>query len=69
MAIQQQQGRFALDNVTYDLITILHEKSKGLEAYEKYMRDVQNDQDLRNIFEEIRNSDEQHIQRLQQHLS
>lgn len=63
-----QSGSFALDNLTYDLITILHEKSKGLEAFDKYMRDVQNDNELRSIFEEMRNSDQQFIQRLQQHL-
>ncbi len=63
-----QSGNFALDNVTYDIITVLHEKSKGLEAYDKYIRDVQNDSELRSIFEEIRNSDQQFIQRLQQHL-
>ena len=34
-------GRFPLDNLTYDIITILHEKSKGLEAFDKYARDAQ----------------------------
>lgn len=58
----------ALDNLTYDIITVLHEKSKGLEAYDKYLQDAQGNNEVRQIFEEIRRSDEQHIQRLHQCL-
>lgn len=63
-----QQGNFPLDNLTFDLITILHEKSKGLEAYDKYIRDAQNDQQLREVLERIRQDDHRHINELQQHL-
>lgn len=62
------QGNFPLDNLTFDLITILHEKSKGLEAYDKYLRDAQNDQQLREVLERIRQDDQRHINELQQHL-
>lgn len=62
------QGNFPLDNLTFDLITILHEKSKGLEAYDKYLRDAGNDQQLRQVFERIRDEDTRHIQELSQHL-
>ncbi len=41
------QGNFPLDNLTFDLITIIYEKSKGLEAYERYVRDAQGDQQVR----------------------
>lgn len=58
----------ALDNLTYDLITVLHEKSKGLEAYDKYLKDAQGNNEVRQVLEEIRRSDEQHIQRLEQAL-
>ncbi|HYE23871.1 MAG TPA: hypothetical protein VEG32_01605 [Clostridia bacterium] len=54
----------ALDNLTYNIITVLHEKSKGLEAYDKYLKDAQGNNEVRQIFEEIRRSDEQHIDRL-----
>jgi ferritin-like metal-binding protein YciE len=64
---QQSGGR--LDNLTYDIITVIHEKSKGLEAYDRYLQDAQRDQEARQCLEEIRRSDEQHIQRLQQVLS
>lgn len=61
-------GNFPLDNLTYDLITILYEKSKGLEAYDKYQRDAQGNQEISNLLQQIRRQDEQHVQQLQQHL-
>lgn len=61
-------GNFPLDNLTFDLITIIHEKSKGLEAYDKYLRDAQSDQQLRQALEQIRSDDQRHVQQLQQHL-
>ena len=64
----QNQGKFALDNLTYDLITVLHEKSKGLEAFDRYMKDVQGDQQLQQVFEQMQQSDQNFIQQLQQHL-
>ena len=41
---QQSQGSGGnkpFDDLTYDLVTIIYEKSKGLEVYEKYMQDAQ----------------------------
>jgi hypothetical protein len=64
----QNQGKFALDNLTYDIITVLHEKSKGLEAFDRYMKDVQGDQQLQQVFQEMQQSDQNFIQQLQQHL-
>ena len=64
----QNQGEFALDNLTYDLITVLHEKSKGLEAFDRYMKDVQGERELQQIFEQMRESDQNFIQQLQQQL-
>ena len=54
-----------IDNVLYDVVTVLHEKSKGLEAYDKYDRDLQNNNEVKEIFDEIRRNDEQAVQRLQ----
>jgi hypothetical protein len=64
----QNQGKFALDNLTYDIITVLHEKSKGLEAFDRYMKDVQGEQELQQVFEQMRQSDQNFLQQLQQHL-
>jgi hypothetical protein len=70
MSSQQgnQGGNFPLDNLTYDLITILYEKSKGLEAFQKYLKDAQGDQEIARIFQQIMEQDRQMIQQLQQHL-
>jgi hypothetical protein len=64
----QSSGNFPLDNLTSDLITVLYEKSKGLEAYDKYIRDAQNDQQAKQLFEQMRQQDEQCIQQLTQRL-
>lgn len=64
----QSSGRFPLDNLTYDLVTVLYEKSKGLEAYDTYLKDAQNDQQIRQLFEQMRQQDEQFVQQLSQHL-
>lgn len=65
----KNSGNFQLDNLTYDLITVLHEKSKGLEAFDEYLRDAQGDNETRQCFEELRRQDQENIQRLQQLLS
>jgi hypothetical protein len=64
---QSSQGG-KIDNVLYDVVTVLHEKSKGLEAYEKYDRDLQGRNEIKQIFDEIRRNDEQAVQRLKECL-
>jgi hypothetical protein len=54
--------------MTYDLITIIYEKSKGLEAYDKYMKDAQGNQDVSNLLQQMRQQDMQSVQQLQQQL-
>jgi ferritin-like metal-binding protein YciE len=63
-----QGGNFPLDDLCYDLITVIHQKSKALEAYDKYMKDAQNDNELRQLFEQVRQQDTQQVQQLKQHL-
>ncbi len=58
----QQQGK--LDNLTYDLIAIIHEKSHGLEAYDKYLQDAQGNQQVADVLQQIRQQDEQAVQQL-----
>jgi hypothetical protein len=61
-----RSGDFPLDNNTYNVITVIHEKSKGLEAFDQYLEDA--DENLRSIFEEIREQDTRAIEQLQEHL-
>jgi len=65
---RSSSGGFPLDNMTYDLITIIYEKSKGLEAYDKYMSDAQGNQELSNLLQQMRQQDMQSVQQLQQQL-
>jgi meiotically up-regulated gene 157 (Mug157) protein len=60
---------YPLDNLTYDLMTIIHKKSKGLEAFDKYIEDAKEDKELRQLLEEIRQQDEECITMLQPYLS
>ena len=54
-----------LDDVTYNVITVLHKKSEGLEAYEQYLEDAEGNEEVREIFEELRDQDQQAVSRLQ----
>jgi len=60
--------KFALDNPTYNLIAILHEKSKALEAFDKYIKDFQGDAEIKSELEKIRQDDFNHCQTLERHL-
>src|SRR5438477_9649953 len=54
-----------LDDVTYNVITVLHKKSEGLEAYEQYLEDAEGNEEVYAIFEELRDQDQQAVSRLQ----
>jgi hypothetical protein len=54
----------AIDNLCYDLITVIAEKSKGLEAYDKYEQDSQGNSQAQQIFQQLRQQDQQAVQSL-----
>lgn len=60
-----------LDDLTYDVITILQKKAEGLEAYDKYLGDAEaeDDEDLKELFIEMRKQDEEHIRVLKESLA
>lgn len=60
---------FPLDNLTYDLVTILYQKSKGLEAYQQYLQDAQGDQEAENLLHEIEKQDRDCIKKLEKQLA
>ena len=62
------RGQFPIDNVTYDLITLIHEKSKGLEAFDHYLQDAQGNSELTQCLQQIRQQDTQMVQQLVQFL-
>ncbi|MGH2449447.1 MAG: hypothetical protein ACRDFS_12705, partial [Chloroflexota bacterium] len=71
MNTQQQnvQGkRFPLSNLEYDLITEIHSRLKGLEALETYQQDIQGHPQIQQIFQDMKQQDQQVVDRLARHL-
>jgi hypothetical protein len=60
--------QYPLSNAAYDVIVILHEKSKAIEAYERYIADLQEDTSLRQALVAIRHDEQRHIETLKSHL-
>jgi len=68
-AVLERSSEYPLTNAAYDIISILYEKSKALEIYQKYMGDMRHDTQLRQILLEIHNDDRHHVERLKAHLA
>lgn len=64
-----QRGQYPVDDLTFDIITVLYEKSKALEAYDKYLQDAQNHPQAMQLFQELRQIDTQCVEKLQYHLT
>ncbi len=66
------QSGYPVDNITYDLLSVLHTKLEGLEAFKKYMQDAQGDQECLQLFQQLQQQDIQAAnqikQKLQKHL-
>jgi hypothetical protein len=65
---QETRGTSPIDNLTYDLITVIQAKAEGLAAFDKYMQDAQGNQQATQLFQQIRQQDSQYIQQLLQCL-
>ena len=65
---EAREARYPLDNLTFDLIAIIYEKSKALEAYDTYLVDARGDQYVGELLERMRQQDEDCIIEIQQHL-
>lgn len=61
-------GNYPLNDLTYDLITVIHEKSKALEAFDAYIGDAGDDEEIRDLLERTRTQDEECIAQLHQCL-
>jgi len=68
MAMEQGQGSFPLDDLTYDMVTLLYEKSKGLQAYDKYLQDAQSSPPCTQLLQQLRQQDQDAVQQLQEHV-
>ncbi len=62
-------GQFGVDNLTYDLVSILHVKSKGLEAYGKYLQDARQNDEVMDLIHRIQEQDRQQVRELRNVLA
>jgi len=58
-----------LDDLTYDVMTVLQNKAKALEAYAKYIEDASEDEEVRQAFEDMRLDDTEHVRTLKEILA
>jgi bacterioferritin (cytochrome b1) len=59
-----------LNDVSYDVLTALQSKLEAVQAYEVYIEDCEEagDDETRQLFEEILQDEEQHVERLSDRL-
>jgi rubrerythrin len=60
-----------IDDLTYDVIAVLHHKGRALKAYDKYLADAEaeDDVDLKELFLEMRRQDTEHALVLKEALA
>lgn len=59
-----------LNNNSYNIITVLHDKSEALAVYDKYIQDAQaaGSQDCVQLFQQLQQQDQQNVETLKQHV-
>ncbi len=59
-----------VNDLEYDWVTVLHEKGKAVEAYDKYIEDAKtaNSQPCVELLEKLKQSDSEQMQEIRQHL-
>lgn len=59
-----------VSNLEYDWLTVMHNKAKALQAYDKYMQDAReaNSQECVELFSKLKQAEAEHIQAIRQHL-
>lgn len=67
--VNSRNEKFPLENITFDVLTVLNKKSRALEALNTYIKDAQNHQEVRQLLESIRSQEEQQVEQLRNCLS
>ena len=59
-----------VSDLEYDWVTVLHEKGKAIEAYDKYIEDAKaaNSQPCVELLESLKQSDTEQMKKVRQHL-
>ncbi|HEX7663404.1 MAG TPA: hypothetical protein VF407_02795 [Polyangiaceae bacterium] len=65
----QSSGGYGMDDLSYDLVTVLHEKSKGLEAFERYLGDAEGNEEVRSMLERMQENDRKCVAELRDRLA
>jgi len=65
---QKGLGYYPISDLQFDVVTLVYEKSKALQAYDLYIRDSQPNPELQAIIEQIAMDDRKHIQMLKDFL-
>lgn len=63
------KGYFPLSDMQFDIVSVLNEKSKALQAYDKYILDAQPCSQLTELFERIKKDDREHVEQLTSYLT
>lgn len=61
-------GFYPISDIQFDVVTVVYEKSKALQAYDAYKRDTKANPKLLEIFEQIAADDRKHIEMLKNFL-
>ena len=69
--MSKQSTESPIDDLTFDVITILRNKGKALAAYDQYLRDAdaEDDDELHELFTQMRKQDEEDVQVLKEVLA
>ncbi|MBY0548275.1 MAG: hypothetical protein K2W95_13350 [Candidatus Obscuribacterales bacterium] len=59
---------FPISNMQFDVINVIAEKSKALQAYDRYVRDCKPCPELLSVFERIKADDRRHVEELKKFL-
>ena len=65
---QKGLGYYPITDMQFDVVTLVYEKSKALQAYNNYIRDAQANAELQMIIEKIAHDDRKHIEMLKDWL-
>lgn len=59
---------YPISDLQFDVVALVFEKSKALQAYDKYLTDCKANEELLKIFEQIKADDKKHIEMLKNFL-
>lgn len=65
---QKGTNYFPISDQAFDVVTVVFEKSKALQAYDKYLSDCRENSELMSLLEEIKKDDRRHVERLKMYL-